>query len=207
MRMAILLAARRLPRASTRGWRRLADNGGPTQTHALLANSPAINSGDPSAAAGVNDVPFHDQRQAPFIRVYAGRIDMGAYELQPIDRIAGDFNGDGSVDTADYVVWRKTLGSTITLLADADGNGVVDEIDRAISLAHFGYVSPQKPIAGLAAVAEAETATSVSESSEKSSNDNERRTRLQNRQAVLDEAFAALTSRTMSKSRRSRFAS
>ena len=56
----------------------LAANGGPTLTHALLAGSPAINTGDPSVLA------FHefDQRLAPFHRVENGRIDVGAYEVQ-----------------------------------------------------------------------------------------------------------------------------
>jgi hypothetical protein len=29
--------------------------------------------------------------------------------------IAGDFNGDGSVDAADYIVWRQGLDTTYTL--------------------------------------------------------------------------------------------
>ncbi|MEX0611588.1 MAG: hypothetical protein WD738_19305 [Pirellulales bacterium] len=34
--------------------------------------------------------------------------------INPHAALAGDFNGDGSVDTADYVVWRKGLGVTYT---------------------------------------------------------------------------------------------
>jgi predicted outer membrane repeat protein len=64
----------------------LANNGGPTQTHALLAGSPAIDAGNPAAAAGVGGVPLHDQRGVPFNRVLDGdgasgaRIDIGAFE-------------------------------------------------------------------------------------------------------------------------------
>jgi len=54
----------------------LADNGGPTQTHALLAFSPAVNAGDPTFTSPSN----FDQRGDPFDRVVGGRIDMGAYE-------------------------------------------------------------------------------------------------------------------------------
>ncbi|MFL5328306.1 MAG: choice-of-anchor Q domain-containing protein [Gemmataceae bacterium] len=64
----------------------LANNGGQTKTHALLPGSPAINTGDPAfqnPPTG-NNVPIFDQRGAPFVRVFAGRTDMGALEDQPI---------------------------------------------------------------------------------------------------------------------------
>ena len=53
----------------------LADNGGPTPTHALADNSPAINKGDntPNFAT--------DQRGTGFVRSF-GRPDIGAYEWQ-----------------------------------------------------------------------------------------------------------------------------
>ncbi len=50
----------------------LADNGGPTQTHALLAGSAAIDSGDPTLLAGT------DQRGAS--RPQGARADIGAFE-------------------------------------------------------------------------------------------------------------------------------
>jgi hypothetical protein len=85
----------------------LADNGGPTFTHALLPGSPAINAGDLNAQAGIDGFPEFDQRGLPFVRVSGGRIDMGAFESQPAPH--GDFNFDGNVDAADYVLWRKVL--------------------------------------------------------------------------------------------------
>jgi len=57
----------------------LADNGGPTLTHQPLLGSPAIDAGDPSAVAGVGDVPLTDQRIL-FSRVLGGIIDIGSYE-------------------------------------------------------------------------------------------------------------------------------
>lgn len=54
----------------------LADNGGATKTVALLAGSRAINAGDPAAAGDF------EQRGGGFARVRAGRIDIGAFEVQ-----------------------------------------------------------------------------------------------------------------------------
>ena len=61
----------------------LQNNGGPTLTHALLPHSPTINAGDPN----FTPPPFSDQRGSPFVRVFNGRIDIGAFEVQPLHRI------------------------------------------------------------------------------------------------------------------------
>ncbi len=54
----------------------LADNGGPTLTHALLPGSPAIDAGDNT------DAPEFDQRGPGFPRIVNGTIDIGAFEVQ-----------------------------------------------------------------------------------------------------------------------------
>lgn len=53
----------------------LQNNGGPTFTHALLTGSPAIDGGAPP-------LDF-DQRGPNYARVVNGRIDIGAFEVQP----------------------------------------------------------------------------------------------------------------------------
>lgn len=57
----------------------LQNNGGPTQTQALLTGvpDPAVDAGDP-AFHGLE----YDQRGPPFLRVQNGRVDIGAYEVQ-----------------------------------------------------------------------------------------------------------------------------
>jgi hypothetical protein len=64
----------------------LADNGGPTQTRALQAGSPAINGGDPAfvlTSGPFIGPPFYDQRGiSPFNRVSGGIIDIGAFEFE-----------------------------------------------------------------------------------------------------------------------------
>jgi len=58
----------------------LQDNGGPTETLALLVGSPAIDAGDPAAVPGVGNTPLFDQRGLG--RVVQGRIDIGSFEVQ-----------------------------------------------------------------------------------------------------------------------------
>ena len=65
----------------------LADNGGSGgRTHALRANSPAVDAGDAAATA-----PSTDQRGGPFVRIVGSEVDMGAYERQEfLDAIFSD---------------------------------------------------------------------------------------------------------------------
>ncbi len=59
----------------------LTNNGGPTQTRALLPGSPAVNAGNPAGCTG----PFGTQLitdQRGFKRPSGGRCDIGAFELQ-----------------------------------------------------------------------------------------------------------------------------
>ncbi len=53
--------------------------------------------------------------------------------------LTGDYNGDGRVDAADYVVWRKSVGqSGIGLIADGSGNGSVGQEDYDDWRQNFG---------------------------------------------------------------------
>jgi hypothetical protein len=70
----------------------LAYNGGPTQTHALLSGSAAINTGNNTGA------PTTDQRG--FTRIVGTKIDIGAYEYFP----QPDFTADGKID----LLWRNS---------------------------------------------------------------------------------------------------
>jgi hypothetical protein len=100
----------------------LAANGGPTQTIALLAGSPAINTGDSSLAVAANGGPLTtDQRGTGFARIVGGPVDIGAFEFQ--------FN---PVPSLTLISPRKVLAgdtSDITLVVEGsgfDGQSVVD---------------------------------------------------------------------------------
>ncbi len=58
--------------------------------------------------------------------------------------LAGDFNKDGSVDAADYTLWRDALGSVVPTGSgyDLSGNGIIDSEDYNIWVANFGNTSP-----------------------------------------------------------------
>jgi hypothetical protein len=114
----------------------LANNGGPTLTHALLTNSPAF-------GLGSNLLSFTaDQRGTTNSRTFLGRIDIGAFEMQSVVGPVppGDYNRNHSVDAADYVVWRKTVGNTVAQFTGADGNGnlQIDSMDYLVWRSQFG---------------------------------------------------------------------
>ena len=72
----------------------------------------------------------------------ASQTDKAAMAvLQPhfADFLGGDFNLDGTVDAADYTVWRDAVGQTgAGLDADSNIDGVVDELDYNTWKTNFG---------------------------------------------------------------------
>lgn len=55
--------------------------------------------------------------------------------------VTGDYNGNGVVDTADYVVWRDTFGQTVFWpgdQADGDQSGTIDQGDYEFWMQQFG---------------------------------------------------------------------
>jgi predicted outer membrane repeat protein len=73
----------------------LEDNGGNTRTHALLLDSPAVDTGDVSTSE-----PLYDQRGVGFRRQIGLAADIGSYELQDqiliVDQNADESDGDFS---------------------------------------------------------------------------------------------------------------
>jgi uncharacterized protein (DUF2141 family) len=90
----------------------LANNGGPTLTHALLTGSPAINQGNNSAALA------HDQRGVGFARVIGAAADVGALEVQTLAPPAtvGQVTVNGGVAQRSRVTSLKvTFDQAVTL--------------------------------------------------------------------------------------------
>ena len=69
--------------------------------------------------------------------------------------LTGDYNGNGVVDAADYVVWRRTLGQNVAFGsgADGDGDGVIGPGDYTAWRSSFSATLPPAAI-GAANVSE-----------------------------------------------------
>jgi murein DD-endopeptidase MepM/ murein hydrolase activator NlpD len=52
----------------------------------------------------------------------------------------GDYNRDGAVDAADYIIWRKSLGQSVSAFSGADGDGDrrITQADYALWRANYG---------------------------------------------------------------------
>lgn len=93
----------------------LADNGGPTQTHALQSGSPAIDAGNNA------DCPALDQRG--ITRPQGAVCDMGSFELE---------GGGGGDPTTPFTVLQTVLAELEAFAELNAGTPVADQLYRAI---------------------------------------------------------------------------
>ena len=108
----------------------LADNGGPTLTHALLPSSPAIDAGSNALAVDEIGNPLvTDQRGED--RIGSDTVDIGAVEFES-DRpfLLGDVNLNGVVNFLDISPFVSTLLDGVFLdQADINRDGVLSFLD------------------------------------------------------------------------------
>lgn len=100
-----------------------------------------------------------------FTTLTEGQVRIDNVSLtRAIEAPPGDYNANGTVDAADFVVWRDTLGSTTDLRANGDDTGlsmgVIDQADYAFWKANFG-ISAGGSGASLSAVSVPEPATGL----------------------------------------------
>jgi hypothetical protein len=80
------------------------------------------------------------------------------YVIPAATELAGDFNDDGIVNAADYIVWRNNLGQQVTLPGD-ETPGSVDEADYVTWQENFGATADTNGSANGNPVPEPTTAT------------------------------------------------
>ena len=101
------------------------------------------------------DFPTLGQLHGPFWTLIYSDSDV---VLKLISPIAGDYNGNGIVDAADYTIWRDTLGSMTNLRANGDNTGtsagVIDQADYNIWKSNFGATAGSGAGAAKSAVPE-----------------------------------------------------
>jgi hypothetical protein len=81
---------------------------------------------------------------SPFLNMYRTSVDFAfEFQLTPLhppegDFSTGDFNGDGFVNTADYILWRNDAGGLGYYSTDVNGDHRVDHTDYAVWRANYG---------------------------------------------------------------------
>jgi hypothetical protein len=75
---------------------------------------------------------FTSQIMVSGMGVTAGTFAGNAFSTYQLHAVAGDHNGNGIVDAADYESWRATFGSTSMLEADGNRSGTVDAADYVV---------------------------------------------------------------------------
>jgi hypothetical protein len=83
-----------------------------------------------------------------------GAVVGYGYETEPgVEIMAGDagpvapdadYNDDGAIDGADFLLWQRQFGSSVTAFsgADGNGNGIVDGPDLTLWKTGFGSATP-----------------------------------------------------------------
>jgi hypothetical protein len=131
----------------------LQNNGRPTQTHALLPGSPAINAGDNSLVPlDTNDldgdentieaIPF-DQRGTGFSRIIGGTVDIGALEVQENSFSPTQLN------TTLNRFRNKFVGGTYLFANQAESESIIANFSDTFALEGEAFKVSSEPADGL----------------------------------------------------------
>lgn len=84
----------------------------------------------------------------------AGELSPGDAFITKFNAVAGDYNGDGVADGADFLEWQRRFGNEVLPMtgADGDGSGIVDDGDLVVWKSSFA--KPSSPIDGTSNVPE-----------------------------------------------------
>jgi hypothetical protein len=105
----------------------------------LLGSSTLAPGASLSLGRAFNEVLNVRDLQFSYLLASPGGVVNGSvvYDSTPPPSLNGDYNNNGAVDAADYVVWRKNLGAAVTLPNDPTP-GMVTPADYNVWRANFG---------------------------------------------------------------------
>lgn len=123
--------------------------------HSVFDSNRSVDLGvifDPSTPAASRDVTFN-------YTTLAGDLVTGAVQYFTAPGVPGDYNGNGTVDAADYTSWGDALGSSVTLPNDSTP-GSVTQADYNVWRTNFGQsIGPGGGGSALSAVPETASAS------------------------------------------------
>jgi hypothetical protein len=104
------------------------------QSSTMMAPGFVVDLGQSFQAGSARDLQF-------YYGLPDGTLQRGVVQYIS-ELLVGDYNDNGTVDAADYAVWRKTLNQNVPngTGADGDGNGIVQQADYLLWRANFGLV-------------------------------------------------------------------
>jgi hypothetical protein len=120
-------------------------------TWPLTPNAGGFNSLRIGGPSGLTSIESPADNEAIFDNIKLALVDVVMPGNQP------DFNGNGTVDAADYVLWRNNqglMGGATFAQGDANSDGNVDSADYGLWRAGFGMSAPGGAGLGAAAVPE-----------------------------------------------------
>ncbi|MEZ0300364.1 MAG: beta strand repeat-containing protein, partial [Candidatus Methylacidiphilales bacterium] len=113
----------------------LGNYGGPTQTHALLPGSPALNTGDTSLTSATTD-----QRGTGFSRVVDGRADIGAFESRGFTYTVASGSGQTAMLTQAFAPLILTVSALDPGLTNLTGGKVTLVLPVGAGIASATYL-------------------------------------------------------------------
>ena len=124
----------------------LQNNGGPTETMALLPGSPAFGAGN-AISAGASGLTT-DQRGLP--RVVNGLIDIGAYQTQSIGvfTVTGATTTENTQSTSGLIIYPSTGATTGFHITGITG-GKLYQNNGGVQIANGAYITVAQGEAGL----------------------------------------------------------
>ena len=133
------------------GWERAGGSSAAVVAEVRLEGATTFDSNSVASLGSLYD-EVADLRNLEFSFIRSDQSTVsGLIEYVVSEGLAGDFNGDGVVDAADYPIWRDNLGTSFDLNGNGDESGdsagVVDEADYALWRSEFGSTSASAIVA------------------------------------------------------------